>query len=186
MAKKISDANLFSFSEIDRNSLLNISSLDFSQQTISFDINFGKDAMAIMNFDIDLGDSFSLASFEFNSDLLNDGFLVVDNYDEFSNHAYFSGISFAENLYSKGDHILNIELSYNGEKDIIEEFLKLKIENISLSNEQQSELSIVGVNSTSDNMGVFSDLLVNEGVHEFHLEKQAYFEPSAIVHMMHI
>ena len=44
----------------------------------------------------------------------------------------------------------------------------------------EDHLSLVGVNGSSNQNGVFEDLLINEGSHEFILEKESSFHPKAI------
>ena len=39
---------------------------------------------------------------------------------------------------------------------------------------------LVGVNGRSNQNGEFVDLKINEGLHEFHLDREAYFHPKAI------
>ena len=55
-----------------------------------------KNAVTNFNFDLDLGDKFSLVSHDF-SDQVNDNFMEMQSYDQLSNKAYFGGLLLTSN-----------------------------------------------------------------------------------------
>ena len=175
----MSNVNLFSFSEIDSGSLIDVSGADFGENSVTVDLNFGKNAVTNFNFDISLGDNFSLASYNF-SDHVNDNFMEMQSYDQLSNKAYFGGLLLTSNDNLEGEKIVSLSLNYNGDGSIQHDFADVVLENVAVGNDEEDSISMIGVSSISNNSGIFQNLSINEGEHEFHLDKTAQFNPQAI------
>ena len=71
-------------------------------------------------------------------------------------------------------------MNYNGDRSIQHDFADVVLENVAIGNDEEESISMIGVSSISDDNGIFQNLSINEGEHEFHLDKAAHFNPQAI------
>ena len=97
-----------------------------------------------------------------------------------SNKAYFGGLLLTSNENLEGEKIVSLSLDYNGDGSIQHDFADVVLENVAVGNDEEESISMIGVSSISDDNGVFQNLSINEGEHEFHLDKAAQFNPQAI------
>ena len=127
--KLISDVNLFSFSEIDTNALIDVANIEFNSNIVNVDLNFGRDALGVFNFNLNFGENFTLLNSSFDQNLDQSG-LMLQNVDAAGNTAYFGGISMSETLFSKGDNIISLSLEYKGEGEAKIDFTDVFLEDI--------------------------------------------------------
>ena len=168
--KPISGANLFGFGHGKTDKLMHLTDVDFGEHTVTFSVAASKNSVGVFDFSIDLGGDFSKSSSEFSEPLIAANYLTLTNTDSANNVIYFSALAGSETI-AADDSLVSVTLTYSGEGDIKTALADISFQTISLGEEQQTNIGLIGNRSVSDNAGEFGAVSLVEGDSVFVLEK---------------
>ena len=166
----ISGVNLFGFGHGQTDKLMHLTDVDFGEHIVTFNVSATQNSIGVFDFSIDLGDDFSASSSVFSESLIAANYLTLTNTDSANNVVYFEALSGSETI-SAGDSLVSVTLSYSGDGDIKSALGDISFNRVSLGDQYQDNIGLIGNRSVSDSSGDFGSVSFVEGDSVFVIEK---------------
>ena len=166
----ISGVNLFGFGHGQTDKLMHLTDVDFGENIVTFNVSASQTSIGVFDFSIDLGSDFSVSSSAFSESLIAANYLTLTNTDSANNVIYFEALSGSETI-TAGDSLVSVTLAYSGDGDIRTALGDISFNRISLGNQYQDNIGLIGNRSVSDSAGDFGSVSFVEGDSVFVIEK---------------